>query len=494
MTRAPVAEVGPGPAIDAARLARNAVWLTGGEVASRLIGLAVAVYLARTLGVVTYGALGVAFALVSYLAIAVDAGLDPYGTREVARDPARLPAVFAQIVLVRLLAALAMAALLVGLVTWLPEEAVGRRELALIYGGRLFAVALTTTWALRGREEMGAIAAGLIVQQVIVAAGVFLLVRRPDVNVALVPLVQVAGELALAGWCLGWLRRRYPAFRGEVRAGARLAMLRESLPVGLAKAVRLVYFQGDLLLIAWLSTDVEAGYFLAANRVILSLALLATLFQQNAFPTVSRLAADDPSRSLGFQEQVSRFGLLLVAPVVVGGAVLSAPAIEALFGSGYRASAPVLGILVLTLPLLILTAGLNNQLLAIGHTKPYLYSIIIGAAVHVALGLAWIGRHGGPGAAAASLAGELSTFCLAAYYMKRRRGALPFGPRLLSVAAAAGVMALVVWWLRDGPVVQAAAVGTLVYASGVLATGGLRRSELRFLLRGWFGSRSTHTG
>jgi O-antigen/teichoic acid export membrane protein len=74
------------------RLARNFSWLSLQELVIRLIGLATAVYLARTLAAENYGALGLALAVVNFASVLVHAGT---GSRATRRDHAAVPEVYA---------------------------------------------------------------------------------------------------------------------------------------------------------------------------------------------------------------------------------------------------------------------------------------------------------------------------------------------------------------------------------------------------------------
>lgn len=81
----------------------------------------VVVYRSRVLGAEGFGMVGAALAFVTYFAIVVNAGLDPCATREVARRPREVQELLSGIVRFR---------------------ARGRPDLALLFGGGLFAAAL----------------------------------------------------------------------------------------------------------------------------------------------------------------------------------------------------------------------------------------------------------------------------------------------------------------------------------------------------------------
>jgi len=69
--------------------ARNALFLFGGEGASRLLGFLTAAVLARRVGVDGFGQIGFATAILAYGMVITDFGLVSLGTREMARDKSR---------------------------------------------------------------------------------------------------------------------------------------------------------------------------------------------------------------------------------------------------------------------------------------------------------------------------------------------------------------------------------------------------------------------
>ena len=258
-------------------------------------------------------------------------------------------------------------------------------------------------------------------------------------------------------------------------------MVREAWPVALAKGLRLAYYEGDLLLIGWLSTTAEAGYFLASHKIILSLAVLVLLYQQNAFPALSRLVSTDAVRASQFQKNVSRYALLLSVPLAVGGAMTSRSVIQAVFGAGFERTSPIFATMLFTLPLIVVTAGLHNQLLARGHSTWFLTSVGVGAMVHLALGVWWVREWSALGAARASLAAEVSTLCVATYCVWTREKLSPLSWRVVPVVLSGCLMALLMYYFRDLPLLERGLLGCLGYGLGVVGLGGVSSQELHFL-------------
>lgn len=464
-------------------LARNMAWLTGGEVASRLIAFAVAVYLARVLGAEGFGTVGAALAFVTYFSIVVNAGLDPCATREAARGPSDIPELLSGIVSLRLAIALLMYGALAAAVGLLPADAVGRPDLALVFGASLFAAAIDSAWALRGKDEMRTVAMGLLIRHVVYAVGIFLFVRAPRPMLVAVPIVHVVAELVARAIYLGRLRSDHGRLTVPVDRERQWAMVRESVPVGVGKALRLVFYQGDVLLLIWLATAAQAGQFLASFKIVLALAALGLVCQENAFPTLSRLMEDERDDALAFQSRITRYVLVFGVPTAVGGAYLSEPVVRLLFGASYAPSAPVLATALFAVPVLAVSAGFQNQFVAEGRSRIVMFSEGVGVLLHLGLAAWWIPAAGALGAARANIAGRMGVLLLLLALSLRREGRRVVPGRLLPLAGAAGGMALTMEMAAASPFVVRAVAGAAAYVLLALVLGAVKPREFRELRR-----------
>ena len=101
-----------GKSVDSRRVVGNILSLGTCEVTARLIAFLGTSYLARKLGPDGFGVIGFATALFGYLALAVTAGFNDVGSREVARRPHEAATIATSVILVRVaLAFVALAAI-----------------------------------------------------------------------------------------------------------------------------------------------------------------------------------------------------------------------------------------------------------------------------------------------------------------------------------------------------------------------------------------------
>ena len=200
--------------IRARNLFGNVLSLGGGEILARIAAFFATAYLARVLGPESFGLVGFATAVCSYLAL-TNLALNDIGTREVAKTPRDADTLGASVIAIKLLLAiagsliLALAFPLLGL----PEAA---RPVLQFTGLLLFAMAIDGTWILKGLEQSWLVGIAQVFGQLMFVAMAFLLVRSP-VDIAFAPLAQFAGEFTAALLLSAWIFRAGRPYRNRCR-------------------------------------------------------------------------------------------------------------------------------------------------------------------------------------------------------------------------------------------------------------------------------------
>src|SRR5687767_13600260 len=177
---------------------RNIFKLSAGDLVAKALNFIAFVFLARTLGVESYGVLELAIAIQVYLLLAGDAGLELWATREAARGADTRDLINGVLSIRVLLATASFAALALAL--WLTPPSPrypGLRQLVLLFGLTIFPQAIGLKWLFMGRENMSRVAGGLVLAQIAFSVAVLFVVRTPQ-SVVWVPVIRVAGDAATA--------------------------------------------------------------------------------------------------------------------------------------------------------------------------------------------------------------------------------------------------------------------------------------------------------
>lgn len=459
----------------------NFLALGSGEIAARLVAFFTTTYLARTLGPDGFGVIGFALALTAYLGLAIRAGFDEVGARDVARSPTRATEIALGATVVRLsLAILAMAAItLVAQV--LPKPPLVRLVVVLT-GLSFFSLALDTAWVYKGLGRTTVVGLALVVGQVGYLALVVATVHRPE-DLAWVPLAQVGGELLTAGLLLAPLIRR--KVRPDYSEG--IAIVRRSGFVLLTRLLRTMIYTFDMLLIALWMGERELGLYAAAYRFCNLLLAVAAAMQMAFLPAFARITDRNEYHLMAVRSL--RLSAVIAVPVVVGGSLLAAPLLALVFGASYAVGAAPFRLLLVSIGFIFLYGTIHNLLLALGRLRDGTRILAVAATVNVGLNLLLIPRYGLVGAATATVIAE-GLVILLGYGMLARSGLrLPVSPVMPSLFAA-GAMALVLQLAGvKEDLLVAIILGATVYAMTLWAVRGIP-AEIREAVSQW--SRPRH--
>lgn len=444
--------------------------LGGGEAASRLIAFAVTVYLARTLGASTYGIIVLASAILLYLAVLADCGVDMLGIHDVAAHRDRLDTLVPEVLGARLLAALGLIAMtaVVGL-TLLPDP---EGTVLVAYALTLVMVGLGTRWVHIGLDQAGRVAVARVATELVVAGIVVATVRGPA-DLGRVPLAQLVGEGVGAFLLLRMLPGGMARLRVRLRPALVGTLLSRSWPMVLHALFGLLIFNSDFIVLRILRDSAAVGQYAAAYTLISFFLNLATAYTMSLIPALTRLR-DAPEAARGAYDTAMAQLQAGAVPVAVGGILVAPQAIALVFGAGYAGAATPLQVLLLLLPVAGIRHVAQGGLLAHGRQDQLLRTVSWAAGVNVALNLALIPRWGMAGAAAATVATELVRAVIAIRYTTCLGLPMTSARRFGRILAAAGVMVLLVRGVGVQGLWLTMALGAAGYLGTLIALGAIR--------------------
>jgi len=435
------------------------------------------VYLARILGVASFGVLEFAGSVLTYLLLIADGGLEMWGTREAA-NATDMPALAARIVPIRLLLATISFVLLLAVLPLFPGYP-GLRAVLVIYGLTVFAQAASLKWLFMGQQSMSGVARGLVIGQAIFAATVVALVHS-SAGLVWVPVLRLASDAVTTLYFARWFRRVHGRFSLGMTWRGILTVLKPALTIGLSLAMGLLNYNFDAILLGFLRGATFVGWYNAAYKLILVGLSVAITYFTGLFPALSRLYVENLDEFRVLVRRTTEFWLAFVVPLVVGGTFLADPVIRFLYGAAYVNSAAPFRILVWSAALVILRWVYMDSLRATGHQALDVRGAVASACVNVGLNILLIPRFGMTGAASATAIADVVWFVMSYYYFRSAvlpRESFPSlrGPLIGGIA-----MAAVLWVTRfmDWPL--RGALSLAVYLSAQILVGNV---NLRFLHR-----------
>lgn len=449
--------------------------LIGGQALSRVLGFVAFAILARRLAPEGYAAVEFAVALSAMCGILIDAGVGTIGVRRLAARPDHLAVINAEVFSSRLvLAAIAAAVMVVAAIVAIPDPAA--RQLTLLYGAALLGLPLAQAWLFQGTGRIGTTAIVQNVRMGVFALGVVIFVTSAQRTVW-IGWFELGSVLVAGGFALHQQVHRITPIRLSWDPGRLWALVCESAPVGLSHVVWAVNQYLPSLLVATLLGLAAAAPFSAAHRVFVSLVTFAWIYHFNLFPSIARLTAEAPAAlrilvtdSVRFCSWAGILGALLVT-------LLATPILTLVFGAEYATASTAFGVMVWTVPVLLLSDHPRWVLVAAGWERAVVIIQAVGVLITLGAGALLIRRFGVVGGASSIVLANLVVAVLLLRLAWRQLGWMPlrpiFLPGMLAVLLLVGSAAL---HLRPFP---AAGIALAVF----VGTGLLAEPELLPALR-----------
>ena len=440
--------------------------LSGGHLVSKVGGFLVFAMLARTLSRDGYGAVEYLVGLSTLFATAVDYGLGRVGVRRVAHHPASLARLAAQIPVMRLGVAL-IAAPVMALVAAPAMRGLGAHGLAWLFALSLLAAPWQQDWLLQATGRMNQASFAQALRTLVFALVVLSLVRGPA-DLHIVGWAEIAAATAMALYCVVVQQTSITRWQWRTPMEGFAGLAGEGALVGLGTFVAVANLYAPLFIVASLVGGEETAWFGAGSRVISSLLTFSNLYYFGLYPAIAGAtirSRDELADLLAASFRVMAWGGTLVALALT---LLAQPVCVLVFGNNFSRAAPLLEIMVWTLPVVLLSGHARWSLVAAGEQARLVYANLAGAVAVSALGIPLALLLGGRGAAIAAVAGAVAVW-LAAHALATARGSrLPSGAMAavpvalaLAIVGVTHLAGLGRWWAGSGAIFFAAAAPLL---------------------------------
>ena len=254
-----------------APLLQNVAAMYALQIANYLIPLATLPYLIRVLGAEQYGVMAMAYAVVFFMVLFVDAGFNTLATRRLARPGTRasqISEIFVATQLVKLGQCAAMFLLLCALIAVVPQvgelSAVYLASFPIVLGSLLF-----PTWLFQGLQIMHFTAACSVGGRLFATVGIFVLVKDAG-DVVTAALLQasataISGLLALP-ILFGRVRLRLTVPRRRLRARIRRT-LADARPLAPAEYLTDAVGNSGVFILGFFASDAAVGVYAAIEKV-----------------------------------------------------------------------------------------------------------------------------------------------------------------------------------------------------------------------------------
>lgn len=407
-------------------VAKNTFWLGFSNFAGRLIRAVIIVYAARVLGADGWGIFSYGVTLAAFLTPFTDVGLSQVLIRETAKnsDPdhrARILSTTLFLKFLLLVAAIVIVLLIAPPLTTLEEA---KPLLPLIAFLLAFDTLREFGFAIIRAIERMEWEAGLFIftNIAIVACGFVFLALSPT------PLsftyAYTIGTAVGAFATFFALRKHFPPrFLSRFTPSLVKPIFAAAWPLSIAALLGLLMLNTDILIIGWLGSATDVGYYSAGYRIVQLLYLLPAILAISLFPTLSRLANKDQALMRTTIEKALTVVFLASLPLAVGGILLGPQLISLLFGESFLPATDSFRVLLATLLIDFPVVILSNALFAFNLPRKLTVYAALGGFSNVLLDFLLIPSFGIVGSAWATL---FAQFVSTAYLWGALKTKTPF--------------------------------------------------------------------
>jgi len=404
------------------KIIKNAGWLFGAEIISKLLAYGVIVILSRTLGPEGLGQYSFIFYYVGLLGIFSDLGVSFYFMREVSRNRARLKELLPDVLGFKIVLAFINFLIIVGITLLLPKPEwmkvlivlAGAEAMltwiAYVFVRIMYAYEVTKYEAIaRTVERFWAFFVG--------GAVLYLFKSLSPFIVALLAGYTIR-ELLRIMWGLRFVDELRVRFRPEVWK----KLLMKSYPFWFIGLFTLIYYRTDMVMLSLLRGDYETGVYRAAFTLIEVSLFIPNIIVSTTMPSMARLWKEDRKTLEVLFKKSFQVLLIIGLAGTAGYYILARLGILIVFGGKFLPSVPVLRILAFAVPFMFLNSLFGSYMNATGRELTFTKITGFTALLNVVLNYVLILNYGAEGAAVATVVsqGIASVLSLTQIILKRR--------------------------------------------------------------------------
>ncbi len=448
------------------KIARNAFWLTAGDVLNRLLKAALIVFITRTLPVSEYGAFSFSLNLLSLTFITADFGISNVLQRKFSEKEDKEYFSTSFVIKVMLLV---VAILITTVAVKLSDPRITAIAFILIL---MMAFDVLKGFFLvipssQNRMDKTAIA-NTIETAVTVLVGFLILFKFPSART--LAWAYSLGAFVSLLFTLWSVRNYFKDFFAFVKKPLMKTIVAAGWPLALGGMAWGLMNTTDSLILGWLKGLELVAFYNAAAKIPQFLGPIGGIIIGATFPSLV-LTLKNPETHRRLFERINELLFSITIPIAAGGLIVATPLVVKLYGANYKPAAFVLGLLILNLVQTAISFFLAQLIFVHNHQKKSLSYISLGWVLNIALCFALIPVYGMTGAALASLLSQNLIFLSHVHFVRKTYGLNIFYGELIKPFVAASVMvaALLLIGAGQGPVLFTIPFGAMIYGIILLA-------------------------
>lgn len=390
-----------------------------GQIAVYLFTFFYTVFTARYLGAEGYGTLAFALAFTGLFAIFSDFGLSTLMIREISRGKNLVGKYVGNIVIMKIILALATFALIVIIINLLgyPKQTVDIIYLFALYV--VFNAFSQIFYAVfQAFEKMEYQSIGQILYGSLLLTGSLLIIHFGWGIIDFALLYSIISLIVLFYSALIYVKKfALPQFEVDWVFWKRL--IKYAWPMGGMGIFIVIYFRIDVIMLSLIVGQGAVGLYSAAYQLSETTTIIPTMFITAIFPVMSRFYKDSKSSFMKTYAKSTKYLFFIGVLVAFIITLLAEPIISLVFGIKFSGSVFALQIIIWSAALMYITMLQGNTFIQV-NKQIFSFKITIVAAIfNIALNLLLIPKYSFIGASLATVVTELFCFIFGLYFLNK---------------------------------------------------------------------------
>ena len=448
------------------KIARNTGTLVAVEVLSKILGIVLALAIARKLGPANFGLLAFAGSFAYIFGVFTHFGFDKLVLREIGRDPKSTAFYLNNMIGLRLVLSTATFLAIFGALSMLnysSEKSSVIYVAALIMITESFIVLLNSFYRAHQKVRYEAIVE-MFLRILIVSGGlIVLLLGYGLLELLLVQLLIFLISLALSFYLFHTRISKIVLNQLSVNFCSKL--IRRATPFLVLSISIAIYAKIDTVMLSFIKGDQITGWYSAAYKFLEVFTFIPAAFVAGILPAMSRFSKSAPELLSETYQKAAKYLFIIALPITVGTVVLADRIILVLYGGEYVNSVNALRILIWALILAFVNYVSANALFAIDKEKVFVLIVIFGALFNICANLVLIPTLSYIGASISTVATEGAVFIVSLFFVSLYLGKISIHQIVSRPMVSVALMAVTTWLLKGINIALLIPLSAIVYGA-----------------------------
>lgn len=374
-------------------------------ILENIVRFLVMVWIARYFGPSDYGMLVFILSFVTFFSAFSDIGLSNLTIRELSKDHSLTKIYTGNITILKILLGIITYTFMIASISILNAGEVQAVKISIFLGLYViinsFSVFFQSIFRANQKMEQEALSRSIQSIILLIAAYIFILEEGEITDIAIAFLASAVVGLAISVYVI---KKHYSDTFFKIDVAICKDIIKKAWPFGFSLIAVSVYETFDSILLGITRSNEEVGYYGAAYKIAVSLAIFASIITSSFFPLLSLKYKEGVEQMKNSADKLSKALLIFAWPILIGSFALSDSIILAIYGAEYKESIFIFKILILSKICIYFTALFGQIVQAANKQRSHFRITGRGAALNIALNLILIPTFGIIGAAISSLA------------------------------------------------------------------------------------------